>query len=223
MTLVDPEARNSALVIIDVQKDFALPGAPAEIAETLEAVPAMRQLLDAFRQCRRPIFHVVRLYLPDGSNVDLSRRDLVINGASIVAPGTEGAEQMDDLRVDPSLRLDTDTLLRGELQRLGSNEWAMYKPRWGAFYGTRFDEFLHSRGIDTLIVCGCNFPNCPRTTVYEASERDFRVGLVSDATSGTYPRGQDELARIGVRLFDTTECVFWLTRRSESTQTFLAN
>lgn len=170
----------------------------------------MRQLLDAFRRCRRPIFHVVRLYLPDGSNVDLCRRELVINGASIVAPGTEGAEQIDNLRVDPNGRLDADTLLRGELQSLGPNEWAMYKPRWGAFYGTRFEEFLRSRGIETLIVCGCNFPNCPRTTIYEASERDFKVSLVSDATSGMYPQGQDELARIGVTVFDTRECVSWL-------------
>ena len=32
--------------------------------------------------------------------------------------------------------------------------------------------------------CGCNFPNCPRTSIYEASERDFRVVLARDAISG---------------------------------------
>lgn len=39
---------------------------------------------------------------------------------------------------------------------------------------------------------GCNFPNCPRTSIYEASERDFRTVLVRDAISGLYERGEHE-------------------------------
>ena len=53
--------------------------------------------------------------------------------------------------------------------------------------------------------CGCNFPNCPRTSIYEASERDFRVVLAHDAISGLYERGERELANIGVRLMSTPE------------------
>lgn len=63
----------------------------------------------------------------------------------------------------------------------------MYKPRWGAFFETPLAGHLEQFGVDSLVVCGCN-PNCPRTTVYEASEGDFRLGLVSDATSGLYAR-----------------------------------
>ena len=55
-------------------------------------------------------------------------------------------------------------------------------------------------GFDTVVVCGCNFPNCPRTTIYEASERDFRVVLAIDAISGLDERGMEELGNIGVRL-----------------------
>ena len=47
---------------------------------------------------------------------------------------------------------------------------------------------------------GCNFPNCPRTSIYEASERDFRVLLVEDAVSGLYERGKEELRNIGVSM-----------------------
>ena len=56
-----------------------------------------------------------------------------------------------------------------------------------------------------MVFCGCNFPNCPRTSIYEASERDFRVVLVRDAVSGLYERGERELTNIGVHLMSASE------------------
>ena len=50
-----------------------------------------------------------------------------------------------------------------------------------------------------------NFPNCPRTSIYEASERDFRVVLARDAISGLYDQGVDELVGIGVTVMDTAD------------------
>ncbi|WP_268794586.1 isochorismatase family protein [Paenibacillus sp. DMB20] len=52
---------------------------------------------------------------------------------------------------------------------------------------------------------GCNFPNCPRTTIYEASERDFKVVMVEDAVSGVYGKGIDEIKNIGVKVCATNE------------------
>jgi len=49
-------------------------------------------------------------------------------------------------------------------------EWIMYKPRWGAYYNTILEKYLHNIGVNTVVVGGCNFPNCPRATIYEASE-----------------------------------------------------
>ena len=57
------------------------------------------------------------------------------------------------------------------------------------------------------MVCGANFPNCPRTTVYEASERDFRVVVAEDALSGLYDKGAAELRAIGVALMPAAEVV----------------
>jgi nicotinamidase-related amidase len=74
----------------------------------------------------------------------------------------------------------------------------------------------HDLGVNTVIVCGCNFPNCPRTTIYEASERDFRIILVKDARSLTYDTGLEELENIGVYLMNTDECIVWLARASYS-------
>jgi nicotinamidase-related amidase len=193
-----------ALITVDVQNDFTLPGAPAEIPGTFEAVAAMGRLADAFRRCAMPIIHVVRLYLPDGSNADLCRKEVIAQGHRVVAPGSDGAEIVDGLKPGPGTRLDADLLLSGRLQELGRCEWAVYKPRWGAFYATPLHEHLQRLGVDTLIVCGCNFPNCPRTTVYEASERDFDAVVVSDAVSGLYERAEEELTNIGVRCFESS-------------------
>jgi nicotinamidase-related amidase len=68
----------------------------------------------------------------------------------------------------------------------------------GAFYRTPLEAHLRGLDVNTIAVCGCNFPNCPRATIYEASERDFRVVVVTDATSGLYERGLWELENIGV-------------------------
>jgi nicotinamidase-related amidase len=86
-----------------------------------------------------------------------------------------------------------------------------YKPRWGAFYKTALEAMIELWGVNTLVVCGCNFPNCPRTSIYEASERDLRVMVVSDALSGLYEQGRKELEDIGVVVSDTKNCMHWLT------------
>src|SRR5205085_3093369 len=167
---------------------------------TSAALPAMTRLAEAFRGAGRPIVHVVRLYKEDGSNVDLCRRQAVERGARILAPRAAGTELAPGLAGDADASLDAELLLAGELQRLGPHEWLMYKPRWGAFYKTSLEGQLRALRVGTLVFCGCNFPNCPRTSIYEASERDFRVVLAEDAVSGLYDRGRAELEGIGVAL-----------------------
>lgn len=61
--------------------------------------------------------------------------------------------------------------------------------------------------IDTLIFIGCNFSNCPRTSIYEASERDFKVVAVEDAISGTYNKAFEEIKNIGVNVYNTNQLV----------------
>ena len=207
---VEPNRDAAALLTIDVQRDFTASGAPAEIPGTAEAAERVGRLARVFRVRGDPIVHVVRLYRRDGSNVDPPRRAAVEAGDEIVAPGSEGAELVEELRPSASTRLDPEVLLGGDLQPLGEDEWAMYKPRWGAFYRTPLAAHLDALSVDTLVVCGCNFPNCPRTTVYEASERDFRVVFVADAVSGTYERGLEELSGIGVAVANTDEVIDWL-------------
>ncbi|MCG8343247.1 MAG: isochorismatase family protein [Chlorobiales bacterium] len=91
MSYTEPDICNSALVTIDVQRDFSLPGAPAEIAGATNVVPNMVRLLNAYRKTGNPIIHIIRLYRTDGSGVDLCRRELIRNGTSIVRQGSEKA------------------------------------------------------------------------------------------------------------------------------------
>ena len=196
---VAPHWTSSALVTVDVQRD-TLDGGALEIAGTSRALDAMAGLVRAFRGARRPIVHVVRLYLPDGSNAEPVRRAVIAGGGPMLQPGGEGSQLAAPLLPDPSVELDHARLLAGGLQHLGDDEVVLYKPRWGAFYGTALDAHLHDLGVDTVVVCGANFPNCPRATIYEASERDLRIVVAEDALSGLYPKGADELRAIGVVL-----------------------
>jgi len=195
---------------IDVQEDFSRPGAATEIPGTGKRIPAMKRVLEAYRELKLPVIHVVRLYSADGGNADLCRRAQIEAGRRIAAPGTPGSEVVGQLKPNPRVRLDAAVLLSGKLQRLGHREWAMYKPRWDAFFGTSLEARLRRRRVDTVVIVGCNFPNCPRATAYGASMRDFRVMLVADAVSGTYKRGLDELRRIGVETPSVRECLAWL-------------
>jgi len=212
MSYTDPDLKNSALMTIDVQRDFSVPGARAEIPGTADAAPRMARLLRTFRAAGRPIVHIVRLYLADGSNVDLCRRELIQGGQEIARPGSSGAQLVRELLPSPELELDCDLLLKGGIQTLGPKEVAIYKSRWGAFFQTPLQDHLQSLRVNTLIICGCNYPNCPRATVYEASERDYRLVLVDDAVSGLYPRGRDEMRNIGVNLWSTETLIERLER-----------
>jgi nicotinamidase-related amidase len=196
---LSPDLSAAALLTIDTQR-AVLDGGSIEIAGTSEALPQMRALVEAFRFAERPIVHVVRLYRPDGANVDLCRRSLVEGGAMIVAPGTAGAELAPELLPDHSPELDSDLLLSGGIQPLGPREAVVYKPRWSAFYDTPLEAHLRDLNVSTLVFAGCNFPNCPRASIYDASCRDFRLVLAEDAVSGLYERGRVELESIGVSL-----------------------
>ncbi|MCG5251633.1 cysteine hydrolase family protein [Brevibacillus agri] len=139
--------------------------APAEIPGTAQVLPHIHKALEAYRASRFPIIHVIHPCKEDGSNADLCRREAIENGAKIAAPNSEGAELVRELRPSAYTALDSAALLAGRFQAVGEQEWVMYKPRWGAFYQTGLELFLRERGIDTLVFAGCNFPNCPRTSI----------------------------------------------------------
>jgi nicotinamidase-related amidase len=201
----EPLFETAALLTIDMQRDL-LDGEPFCIPGTSAVLPQVRHLADAWRSAGRPLIHVVRLYEQSSLDVDRCRRVSVASGDGMVRPGTEGCQLAPGIAPDRT-ELDSEFLLTGGIQEVSPNEWILFKPRWGAFYRTALSELLVAKGITTVVVSGCNFPNCPRTTLYEASERDFRVVLVTDAVSGLYAQGERELEGIGAALMTTEEVV----------------
>jgi nicotinamidase-related amidase len=187
-----------------VQRD-TLDGQPLEVPGTTTILPTIALLCAAFRAAGRPVVHIVRLYLADGSNAEACRKDAVRRADSMLTPGTSGRLLASELLAGAADDLDDDLLLGGGVQVLDNGDLVVFKPRWGAFFQTPLENRLRAAAVDTTVFVGCNFPNCPRTSIYEASERDFHVLAVGDAISGLYPQGVQELRGIGVEVLEATD------------------
>jgi nicotinamidase-related amidase len=205
-----PQKGTAALLTLSAQQDFLKPGSPYRAVGAHRVLPALARTVQGFRAQGAPLFHAVRLYRPDGSNVDACRRQAIEEGLRVFMPGTMGAELLDEVRPDAAVRLDARGLLDGGFQKLGAHEWAFYRPRWGAFHGTALETRLGALGVTTLVVCGFNFTTAMRATIYEASARDLRIVVVSDAVGSGSEAAVQELARIGVYLMPSACCLDWL-------------
>lgn len=154
----------NALLIIDMQNDFVLPGSPVTVAGAAATVPTIRQLLDAFRTHRWPVLHITRAYRADGSDVERFRREDFLRGPQYLLPGSPGAQIVPELAPLPG-------------------EPVLIKPRFSAFMGTPLDLVLRRLGVAELVIAGTQYPNCIRATVLDAVCLDYAVTLVTDACS----------------------------------------
>jgi nicotinamidase-related amidase len=153
-----------ALIIIDMQNDFVLPGAPACVAGAHATVPCVRLLLDFFRAQSWPVFHVIREYRADGSDIEVTRLHGFLNDKRYAVPGTEGCEIVAGLApVD--------------------GEYRVVKNRFSGFMNTELDFMLRRIGATHLVICGTQYPNCIRTTIFDAISHGYPVINVTDATS----------------------------------------
>jgi nicotinamidase-related amidase len=208
-----PERDKAALLTVSAQQDFLRPDSPIKACGAVRAKPGLHRLVNGFRRQGVPILHAVRLYRPDGSNVDACRRQAVEEGLRVLMPGSLGAELLDEIKPDPAIRLNPDPLLKGRFQDLGPCEWAFYRPRWGAFHATDLELRLRDMGVTTLVLCGLSFTTGVRATVFEASARDFRVVVIPDALANATEDGVRELGRVGIYLMTSDNCLAWLGGR----------
>lgn len=178
-----------ALVVVDMQNDFVLPGSPVTVAGAQATVPNVRRLLDAFRARGAAVVHAIRHYRADGSDVERFRREAFLARPCLV-PGTRGAEIVRELAP-------------------AAGEPVIVKPRFSAFMATALDALLRGRGVTTVVLCGTQYPNCIRATAMDAVALDYAVTLVTDAASAQTPSvaaaNCADLAAIGVRCVTTDE------------------
>jgi len=157
------DAMNVALIIIDMQHDFAVPGGSCEVPGAHSTIPVIRRVLMRFRELGLPVFHVVREYRADGSDVEISRLD-ALKEKNMVVPGTPG------VRIVPGLEPE-------------EGEYRIVKPRFSAFMLTELDLILRRKGITHLAVAGTQLPFCLRATLFDGLCLGYRMTLLTDASS----------------------------------------
>lgn len=69
----------------------------------------------------------------------------------------------------------------------------------------RLHDWLTERGVTSLAVAGCNLPNCPRATLFDASNHDYRAAPAVDAVCQVTQARLDDLSLIGIQLVTTAQ------------------
>lgn len=189
------DAATTALIVIDMQRDFCAPGGYAaraglDVARLAGPVAAIGRLLAAARRRGLLVVHTREGHLPDLSDCPPAKlRRSIAAGAPIGSPGPLG-------------RL----LVRGEVGhdfidelRPAPGEAMIDKPGYSAFHRTALAELLIAKGIETLVLCGVTTEVCVHSTLREAVDRGLACLTVGDACAASQPALQEPaLAMIGV-------------------------
>ncbi len=179
-----------ALIIVDMQNDFVLPGAPACVAGAFRTIPKIREALDLFRKLRWPVFHVIREYRADGSDIEITRLKGFLEEKPYGVSGTKGSEIVEELKPVPG-------------------EYRIVKNRFSGFMHTELDFMLRRSDIIHIAVCGTQYPNCIRTTIFDGVSHGYDVSLLTDATSAQTPEIAEanirDIANIGVTCLTVAE------------------
>jgi biuret amidohydrolase len=180
---LDLQLDRSALVIIDMQRDFLESGGFGaalgnDVSRLEAAVGPCKQVLAAARGLGMLVVHTREGHRPDLTDAPPHKVDRGDPAMRIGAPGPMGR-----------------ILVRGEpghdiIPELypAKNEPVIDKPGKGAFYQTDLDLMLRNRGIDTLLVCGVTTEVCVNTTAREANDRGYRCIVLSDCCASYFPQ-----------------------------------
>ena len=187
----------TALLIVDMQNDMAHPDGRALINDAAHKAPVMSAMLDAWREAKEPVVHLVRSYRADTWNVERFRVPFFQNDRGFLVERTWGAEILDRLAPEPG-------------------EPVVVKQRFSGFAFTELDLLLRRAGVTKVVVVGVNLPNCPRTTMYDAVGLDYDVVAVADAlattSDETHRINLQDLAGIGVRIATADEVIREIAR-----------
>jgi nicotinamidase-related amidase len=197
----------TALVIIDMQRDFLEPGGFGEtlgndVSQLASAVRPCGRVLDAFRKAGLLVIHTREGHLPDLSDAPPAKIERGAPSLRIGDPGPMGR-----------------ILIRGEaghdiVEALYpvNGEIVIDKPGKGAFYATDLGDILKQRGIETLLVCGVTTEVCVNTTVREANDRGYRCVVLADCCASYFP----EFHEMGLRMIKAQGGIFgWVSSSSE--------
>lgn len=175
-----PEAM--ALVVIDMQRDFAEEGGFGaslgnDVSRVTKIVPDVKRLIDGFRKAGLPVIHTMECHRPDLSDLPPAKRD---RGNPSLRIGDQGPMGRILIAGEPG------TAILAELAPI-EGEIVIEKPGKGAFYATPLGEILKERGISQLVFAGVTTEVCVQTTMREANDRGYECLLIEEATESYFP------------------------------------
>ncbi len=179
-----------ALICIDMQRDFCLPGGFAEslgndISNVQACIPVIAKLQAAFRKCGLPVIHTKECHKPDLSDLPTAKR---LRGNPKLKIGDMGP--MGRILIDGEEGSDfipENAPIEGEL--------VISKPGKDAFYSTELHEYLTTRNISGLVITGVTTEVCVQTTMRVANDRGYDCLLVEDGTDSYFPEFKDMTLR----------------------------
>ncbi|HET6339274.1 MAG TPA: isochorismatase family cysteine hydrolase [Polyangiales bacterium] len=186
---IDPE--RTAVVIIDMQRDFLEPGGFGEtlgndVSLLQAAVAPCKALLEGTRRRGMLIVHTREGHRPDLTDAPKAK---VERGAPSMRIGSPGPMGRILIRGEPGHDIVPELYPR-------PGEPVVDKPGKGAFYATDLQTILKNRGIENLIVCGVTTEVCVHTTVREANDRGYRCIVPSDCCASYFPEFHEVALRM---------------------------
>ena len=177
------DVKHTALVIIDMQRDFIEPGGFGEtlgnnVALLAAIVPTVQRVLHAWRHAGGTVVHTRESHAPDLSDCPPAKR---LRGAPALRIGDMGAMGRILIQGEPGNQI-IDALAPAD------GEIVIDKPGKGAFYATPLQAMLSANGITHLIVMGVTTEVCVQTTLREANDRGYDCLLVEDGTESYFPQ-----------------------------------
>ena len=172
----------AALVVIDMQRDFAEEGGFGaslgnDVSRVTRIVPDVKRLIEGFRAAGLPVIHTMECHRPDLSDLPPAKRN---RGAPTLRIGDDGPMGRILIAGEPG------TAILPELAPV-NGEIVIEKPGKGAFYATPLGDILKERGIAQLVFAGVTTEVCVQTTMREANDRGYECLLVEEATESYFP------------------------------------
>ncbi len=179
---LDLDLDHTALVVIDMQKDFLYPGGYGDflgndVTLLQRTIGPIQALLAAARQMGMTVIHTREGHLPDLSDCPPTKLTRWPEGNRIGNAGPMGR-----------------ILIRGEeghgiIEEVVplADEVVIDKPGKDAFYATNLDELLRAQGIENLIITGVTTDVCCSATTIAANDRGYNAIVVADGVASYSP------------------------------------
>ena len=208
------EPTHSALVIIDMQRDFLEPGGFGEmlgndVSRLRSTIEPNRRLLAAWRSAGLQVIHTREGHRPDLTDLPPAKKARGRGKTSIGDKGPMG-------RI--LVRGEAGHDIIPELYPLPT-EPVIDKPGKGAFFATDLHAILQHRGIQKLLVTGVTTEVCVNTTVREANDRGYDCLVVEDCVGSYFPEFQE----MGLKMIKAQAGIFGWVSDSKRVLSALGN